>query len=148
MRQLTILSAEFAFFRPMKCRIDITASTDVAAWVTRDTFMANVDTADLACRDSEKVLNWYHSDWFRNDESGVRYFTPPAFEFRNGHLLGINGRHRAILLYRHLKAIPMLLVRPHMWPEDKIAEIVQQKIKEGETIELPDLPIKETISNS
>ncbi len=127
----------------MKCRINITAASDVAAWVTRDAFMANVDPDDLAFRDSKDVLDWYHPDWFRHDNDDLS-FTPPAFEFRNGHLLGINGRHRAVLLYRHLEVIPMLLVRPDTWPADKFAEIVQQEISEGESVELPDLPINMT----
>jgi hypothetical protein len=129
----------------MKCRIDITAATDVAAWVTREAFVANVNLDDLACRESEDVLDWYHPDWFRHDDNGELYFTPPAFEFRNGHLLGINGRHRAILLYRHLEVIPMLLVRSDIWPENKLAEIVKQEIGESETVELPDLPIDVTL---
>lgn len=132
----------------MKCKISITAATDIAAWVTRDAFMGNVDTADLARRDSEDVFDWYHPGWFWNDDNGELYFTPPAYEFRNGHLLGINGRHRTILLYRHLEVIPMLLVRPHMWPKDKLNEIIQQEIEEGEIVELPDLPTIEVLSAS
>jgi hypothetical protein len=108
----------------MKCRIDITASTDLAAWVTKAAFRANVDQSDLLCRESKDVFDWYHPDWFRYDDSGVLYFTPPAFKFRNGYLLGINGRHRAVLLYRHLEVIPMLLVAPYAWPKNKLAEIV------------------------
>ena len=73
----------------MKCMIDITAATDVAAWVTRDAFIANIDPGDLACRESKDVLDWYHPDWFRRDDNGELYFTPPAFEFRSGRLLGI-----------------------------------------------------------
>lgn len=106
--------------------------------------MANVDPDDLAFRDSKDVRDCYHPDWFRRDNDQI-FFTPPAFEFRNGHLLGINGRHRAVLLYRHLQVIPMLLVRPDTWPADKFAEIVQQEIGEGELVELPDLPINMTI---
>ncbi len=130
----------------MKCKIDITAPTDVAAWVARDVFMANVDTDDLACRDSENVLDWYHPGWFWYDDNGDQYFKPPAFEFRNGHLLGINGRHRVVLLCRYLEVIPMLLVRSDMWPEGKLVEIMQQKIERGEVVELPNIPINEAIA--
>ena len=125
----------------MKCRIDITAVTDIAAWVARNSFMANEDPNDLACRESKDIFNCYHPDWFRHDDNGELYFTPPAFEFRNGHLLGINGRHRAILLYKHMEVIPMLLVTPDKWPKEKLAEIVQKEIGESEIVELPDLPI-------
>lgn len=107
--------------------------------------MANVDPDDLACRESQDVFDWYHPDWFRHDDYDELYFTPPAFEFRNGHLLGISGRHRAVLLYRHLETIPMLLVAPDEWPEGKLAEVVQNKIGKSEIVELPDLPINVTI---
>lgn len=125
----------------MKCKIDITAATDLAAWVTRDAFMENVDPDDLACREAKEVLDWYHPEWFRHDNNGDLRFTPPAFIFSRGQLRGINGRHRAVLLYRHLDVIPMLLVTPDQWPKDKISEIVQREIKEDEFIELPDLLI-------
>lgn len=125
----------------MKCKIDITASTDLAAWVSREAFMSNADPSDLACRESEMVGDWYHLGWFRTGDNGELYFTPPAFEFRNGCLRGINGRHRAVLLFRHLELIPMLLVRPLMWPKEKLAEIVQREIGSNETLELPDLSL-------
>lgn len=129
----------------MKCRIDITASSDIAAWVTRGAFLANVDQDDLACRESKEILDYYHQNWFRHDDNGELFFTPPAFEFRNGYLFCINGRHRAILLYRHLEVIPMLLVRPEIWPVNKLAEIMQQKIGLNETVNLPDLSVNVTL---
>lgn len=125
----------------MKCKIDITAVTDLAAWVNRDAFMANVDLDDLACRETQVVLDWYHPEWFRHDDYGILRFTPPAFIYSRGQLRGINGRHRAVLLYRHLDIIPMLLVAPDQWPSDKIDEIAQKRIKEDEIVELPDLSI-------
>ena len=125
----------------MKCKIDITAVTDLAAWVTRDAFMANVDLDNLACREAKEVLDWYHPEWFRHDDCGIVSFTPPAFIFSRGRLRGINGRHRAVLLYRHIDVIPMLLVVPDQWPRDKISEIVKKEIVEDEFIELPDLSI-------
>lgn len=132
----------------MKCKIDITALTDLAAWVTRDAFMENVDQCDLECRESKEVLDWYHPEWFRCDSNGDLYFTPPAFMFSRGQLRGINGRHRAVLLCRHLDVIPMLLVSPDQWPKNKIAEIVQREIKENEIIELPDLLINTALQKS
>jgi hypothetical protein len=130
----------------MKCKIDITAETDLAAWVTRQAFMNNVDRDDLALRESEVVLDWYHPKWFRHDNYGDLRFTPPAFIFSQGQLRGINGRHRAVLLYRHLDAIPMLLVKHNDWPSGKIDEITQRKIEDDELIELPNLMINKTLT--
>lgn len=129
----------------MKCKIYITAETDLAVWVSRKAFMANVDSNDLACRESEVVSDWYHPDWFRSDDNGDLYFIPPAFWFWSGCLRGINGRHRAVLLFRHLEAIPMLLVRPNEWPREKLAEIVQREIGDSEIVELPNLPVNTAI---
>ena len=124
----------------MKCKIDITAAEDVPAWVTREAFMRNTDPKDLACRESAEVHDYYHAGWFRRDEGGHLRFTPPAFAFYAGHLQGINGRHRAVLLCRHMEIIPMLLVRADTWPQEKIAEVMHRRIGEEELIELPDLP--------
>jgi len=112
----------------MKCKIDITSGTDLPAWVTRDAFMNNVDMDDLALRESQVVFDWYHPQWFSTDNNHKLRFIPPAFIFSRGHLRGINGRHRAILLFRHLNIIPMLLVNPHEWPEEKVNEIVHRRI--------------------
>lgn len=132
----------------MKCKIDITAGTDLAAWVTREAFMNNVDLDDLELRESKVVLDWYHPGWFRHDNNGTLRFTPPAFIFSRGQLRGINGRHRAVLLYRHLDIIPMLLVNPNGWPEDKIHEIVKREIRKDEVIELPNLLINKALNVS
>jgi hypothetical protein len=130
----------------MKCKIIKTASLDLIVWVRKAVFMDNVDVNDLACRESKIIHDWYHPEWFSQDNNDSKpCFTPPAFEFRNGKLQGINGRHRAILLYRHMDIIPMLLVQPSSWPRNKLDEIIDSEIKEYETIELPDLPINEDL---
>lgn len=129
----------------MKCKINITAHTDIAALVTKDAFYDNVDPANLACRDSEEVFDWYHPDWFHT-HFGALYFTPPAFIYQYGRLRGINGRHRAVLLYRHIDVIPMLLVLPDTWPKAKLAEIMQREILKDEEVALPDLPINSDLA--
>lgn len=132
----------------MKCKIDITAATDLPAWVTRDAFMRNVDQDDLVCREAKEIFDWYHPEWFRRDGNGDLRFTPPAFIFSRGQLRGINGRHRAVLLFRHLEVIPMLLVKHDEWPKGKLEEIVHREIATEEIIELPDLSINDALKNS
>lgn len=129
----------------MKCKIRKTAQTDLPAWVSRKAFMANVDSSDLACRESKVVSDWFHPDWFNRDGNGDLYSIPPAFWFWDGCLRGINGRHRAILLFRHMEAIPMLLVLPNEWPKEKLSEIMQREIGEEEIVDLPDLPVNMAI---
>lgn len=129
----------------MKCKVHITATTDLAAWVKRDSFFLNVDTNDLARRESEIIYDWYHPEWFIRYGNDEIYFTPPAFEFRNGKLNGINGRHRAILLCKHMEIIPMLLVNSNNWPQAKLTEIVYSEIKKNDIIEIPDLRINKSL---
>ncbi|OGV61502.1 MAG: hypothetical protein A2283_12770 [Lentisphaerae bacterium RIFOXYA12_FULL_48_11] len=129
----------------MKSKISITAASDIAALVSRRAFMNNVDPDDLACRKSQEINDWYHADWFFRD-NGNLFFIPPAFEFRNGHLLGINGRHRALLLSRHAEIFPMLLVLPMTWPQAKLQEIIYTLLADGQVVELPDLPMNGTIN--
>ena len=126
----------------MKCRITITSNLDIAALVNTAVFNSNVDLRDLACRDTQKVRDVYHPKWFCNIE-GVTHFRPPAFAFRNGHLMGINGRHRAVLLSRHMEHFPILLVCPQWFPKGKLDEIIHTKLYEGAEVDLPDLPIDE-----
>lgn len=123
----------------MKCRIIITAATDLAAWVDRKSFMENVDLDDLACRQASVVHDWYHPEWFEPDGDGGLRFTPPAFMFSGGRILGIDGRHRTVLLFRHMDAIPMLLANPETWPKELLNKIIHREISEAEIIELPDL---------
>lgn len=66
------------------------------------------DPADLECRDSREVQDLYHPDWFF-DYHGSKYFTPPAVYIERGSIKFINGRHRALLLARHLEAFPLLI---------------------------------------
>lgn len=75
--------------------------------VSPDIFYANVDYSDLERRESATIEDWYCSDWF-SIKDGELWFTPPAFHFRTGCLLGINGRHRAVLLAKHMKEFPMI----------------------------------------
>lgn len=132
----------------MKCKLGKGACSDLVAWVTRTAFMDNVDQEDLACRDSALVHDWYHPSWFWRSDGGELYFTPPAFELRNDRLCGINGRHRAVLLFRHWDVAPMLLVRPELWPLNRLTEIVQQEIPDETWVEIPDLPINPDIDHN
>lgn len=47
--------------------------------------------------------------WFDQEADGRLCFTPPAFRLVNGTTEFINGRHRAVVLARHMEAFPSLL---------------------------------------
>jgi len=132
----------------MKCKISITAEKDLPVWVTKVKFEQYINQEDLALRESHDVIDCYHPAWFLTEHNGDILFIPPAFEFRRGQLCGINGRHRAVLLLRHLSSIPMLLVNPKKRPKASLKDIIERKIEENEEIELPNLPINYDLPNS
>ena len=92
----------------MNKKIMKTADTDRLFIVCSIKLMKNVDQADLDCRNTKNVEDLYHKNWFY-DYNGSEYFIPPAAYIQNGRILFINGRHRAILLARHIKSFPFLI---------------------------------------
>lgn len=129
----------------MKCKIDITAEHDMSVWIKTETFMCMVDQEDLKCRDQKVVLDAYLSGWFYHRANGDLGFTPPAFRLKHGRFFGISGRHRAILLCRHLEIIPMLLTHADECDQAQLDDIIVRKIEVDEEISLPDLPRRETL---
>ncbi len=92
----------------MNRKILKTSPSDRLILVSSEKLMDYADEADLNCRNSQAIVDLYHKDWFYdyNDEP---YFSPPAIYIKNGSILFINGRHRAILLSRHLEKFPVLI---------------------------------------
>ena len=72
--------------------------------------MACVDPDDLACRESQLVEEYYRADWFYF-EPGATLFNAPAFYLKDNRAFFINGRHRTVLLARHLSLLPMALTQ-------------------------------------
>lgn len=70
--------------------------------------MEHIDVGDLNCRASEVIQNLYHKDWFF-ELNGSAYFSPPSANIDDGVIKFINGRHRSILLSRHLSEFPFLI---------------------------------------
>ena len=131
----------------MQCRVDITAAGDRPFLIKREEFMHCVDEKDLACRDSATVLDQYLATWFHWND-GECFFNLPAFYLRNGRALFINGRHRTILLSRHLDRLPMALTQLDHASESTLENLVARPLSEGEVIFLPDLPIVEAMRNA
>ena len=107
--------------------------------------MQCVDLDDLACRESQEVVDCYLSGWFSREKKGELYFNPPAFYLENGRALFINGRHRAILLSRYLEILPMALTQVDTISQNVLGEIIEREIELEEVFQLPDLPIREAI---
>jgi len=103
--------------------------------------MENVDPDDLACREAKEVLDWYHLEWFRHDNNGdLRSPHQPSYSVEDSFVESMAGTVLCSFTGT-FDVIPILLVAPDQWPEDKISEIVQREINEDEILELPDLLI-------
>jgi hypothetical protein len=130
----------------MQCRVDITAAWDRPFLIKREEFMRCVDTENFACRDSATVQDRYLAAWFHWID-GECFLNLPAFYLRNGRVFFINGRHRTVLLSRHLDRLPMALTQIDRESEPTLEALINRPLSEGEGILLPDLPIVEAISD-
>lgn len=126
---------------PMKCKITVTAKNDLPIWIKKEVFEEYVNNEDLELRASKEIYDCYHPNWFKKNQNGEICFKPPAFHFLRGEFYGINGRHRAVLLLRHLSFIPILFVNPPLNDKKLMEELVCQNIDVNKGIEIPDLPI-------
>jgi len=70
--------------------------------------LAHVDPEYLKFRDSVDIKDLYHPGWFAKHK-GEEYFIPPAAYIEQGVIKFINGRHRTLLLSRHLDEFPLLI---------------------------------------
>ena len=90
----------------MKVKAMKTADTDRLIIVHGSKLLAL--PSDIDCRKSKTILDAYHKDWFYEYE-GATYFIPPAAYIQDGEVFYISGRHRTILLERHLSEFPLLI---------------------------------------
>lgn len=85
-----------------------TAAFDRLIIVDAKKLLHYTDQDDLNCRNSVVIKDLYHQDWFfeYNNED---YFIPPAVYITKGVIKFINGRHRSIMLSRHIENFPLLI---------------------------------------
>jgi hypothetical protein len=115
-------------------------------------FMSIVDQWNLAQRASEAIEDAYHEHWFTQRADGSRLFHAPEFYLTKGVAKFINGRHRTLLLSKHLEQIPMALTnmdgfpvfaaKPHPESIEVLKQISVRKLSGSEFFEFPDLPVK------
>lgn len=131
----------------MKAKVMKTAATDRLIVARSDALLKYTDRDDLRCREAEDILDAYHADWF-HEFDGDKYFTPPAGYISDGTIRFINGRHRTLVLARHLKQFPFLvgnldLDHVGMMPSEKSRRVLDaitvSGIAEHSAVCLPDL---------
>lgn len=121
-------------------KLQITANSDRIFLVRAADLVNYFDEHDLACRDSDTILDYYHPNWFDQDDEDGSFFTPPAFYFKNGRVIFINGRHRTLLLIKYLRFLPVLLTKSDAHNLHMISQISEKELDEGFEFHLPALP--------
>ncbi|MDO6686138.1 MULTISPECIES: hypothetical protein [unclassified Agarivorans] len=111
-----------------------------------------VDEEDLACRESAIINDAYHQHWFSEGEDPVKEFALPVIYLRHGIAKFINGRHRTLVLSKHLNAIPMAIAALQTAPFvskaefalncETLSRLVIRKIKSDEVFTFPELPVE------
>ncbi|WP_143477748.1 hypothetical protein [Pseudogulbenkiania subflava] len=114
-------------------------------------FMRVVDELDLEKRKSKIIRDAYHEHWFEQCADESYQFHAPEFYLTNGVARFINGRHRTLLLSRHLEYIPMALTnmdgfpisptKPHPTSLEVLESISVKKLTGDEFFHFPDLPM-------
>ncbi|MCG5496034.1 hypothetical protein [Ectothiorhodospira variabilis] len=93
----------------MNVKVQKTAPSDRLIEVNGAKMMQYVNQNDLSFRAAQTVIDAYHQDWFYSSNGKDTYFIPPAGYLKDGEIYFINGRHRFILLHRHLARFPFLI---------------------------------------
>jgi hypothetical protein len=114
--------------------------------------MALVDAQDLALRKSETIDDAYHEHWLIQCQDGSYHFHAPVIYINRGAIKFINGRHRTLVLSRHMQEIPMALASIDGSPPSTITTrtasmetltaISRKKLTSSEAFDFSELPIK------
>ncbi len=114
--------------------------------------MRVIDQSDLAQRNSQDIKNVYHKHWLSDCQDGRYVFDAPQFYLTKGVARFINGRHRTLLLIKHLTEIPMALTgmdgypiwatHPHQLSINSLNQMSVRKLTGQEIFTFPDLPIE------
>lgn len=114
-------------------------------------FMKIVCPEDLALRDSLEIKDSFHVHWFQQKNNEL-YFHAPEFYLTKGIARFINGRHRTLLLAKHLREFPMALTNMDGFPVfadypslescEALEKFSINKLNGSESFSFPDLPIE------
>ena len=136
----------------MRIRLQPPTARDELHLISVRDFLAVVDNGDLSQRKNKVVKSVYHVHWFERAEDGVLLFHAPEFYLTEGVAKFINGRHRTIMLSRHLEAMPMALTnmdgypifasQPSQLSQNCLARISIRRVMDGEEFDFPDVPVK------
>ena len=117
-----------------------------------EVFKLVVDDIDLAERNSQNIEDAYHEHWLSSCSDGSYLFRAPEFYLTQGKARFINGRHRMLVLSRHLAQIPMALANMDGYPvratqptsisERVLSKLAVRRTTKEEVFLFPDLPIR------
>ncbi|NBB80420.1 MAG: hypothetical protein GVY36_13430 [Verrucomicrobia bacterium] len=121
----------------------LTNPSDVAFWVSRDTFCEKCDQSDFRCREVLHVDIIFSQQWFEDNENGQLCFLLPTVRLASGKTEFINGRHRTAVLLSTCNRVPIAFAGP-----DAVSfaeSLALNRIAAEREIQLPDLEIVNNI---
>jgi len=136
----------------MNVRLQPPNAQDEFYLIKTEQFMLAVDQTDLAQRNSQRIEDAYHQHWLSPCPDGTYLFHAPEFYLTSGVARFINGRHRTLVLSKHLIEIPMALTNMDGYPIwaahahqsslDVLARMYVRKVTAREAFSFPDLPVR------
>lgn len=130
----------------MRCLPELTLSDDEPFWVSREVFFEKFDQEDFLCRESPAVALSYLTEWFHMPSDGIQRFMLPTVQFVAGKTQFINGRHRTAVLLQCLDEIPFAFYLADKVSKNILDQLVLRPLSLQEFIDMPDLPIVESLS--
>lgn len=129
----------------MICEIARQTDFDALYWVPLDKLHSRFNQADLSNRNVIEIKQAYLRDWFEITDAR-KAFIPPVVQLIAGQTQFINGRHRLAVLSSHLGEVPIAFYLGSTGIEDWIRDLKLQRVNELDTVNLPDLPIFDSLS--
>ena len=136
----------------MKVRLQPPNAQDEFYLINVQEFMKIVDRSDLAQRNAGQIEDAYHTHWLSTNSDGIYLFHAPEFYLAEGIARFINGRHRTLVLSKHLDEIPMALTgmdvcpvlapHPHSSSVDVLSAISICRVSTEDIFQFPDLPVR------
>lgn len=133
----------------MKVRLQPPNANDVLYLIKINEFMRFVDLHDFSMRNCREIEDKYHRHWLSDGPDDTQLFHAPQFFLTNETIKFINGRHRTLLLSRHLDEVPMAFARAAIslsTDEQDTKRILDsisvRQLTEVDVLFFPDLPIE------
>lgn len=130
----------------MYCIPALNCTTDIAYWITKDSFFKYFDQEDFKCRKVLNVSQAYLDDWFYSPNDRISFFYLPVFTLtKDGKTHFISGRHRTAVILPDIDELPISFATPMFGVTNLLNYLDKRPLDLKELIELPDFPIVKSL---